>query len=232
VLGLFPPVRAGIFRAPSARQTNQPRGNLLFDFSTDENPLAGWRHGQTHGLDWNNVQALGGVACGAHIADGPSYDDPIATPDLVFPRKQFVEGEVYIAPGYAPGAGHELELHLHTTITNNGTVGSITSYEFLHDVINDTFQAVRWDGPIGTFDFGISITVFNGGPTAAVDGTVFRFQDDGAGNFSVYQDGVLKWTFTDTTHQGGAPGIAFFWTNAACVAGSVGWKWIRMGVNP
>jgi hypothetical protein len=195
-------------------------------FTTAENPLSDgglWRNGLVHGLDWNNMKTVGGNAVGAALADGPSYDDPIACL-TGFPSDQFIEGVFYKAAGYSPPGGHEAELHLRCTITAN----SITSYEFLVDGVNNTFQLVRWDGTIGNLYFSLSVTDHNGGFSAPADGDVFRFSVVGS-NFSVYQNGTLRATFTDSTYTNGSPGIAAFWLNAGNTGDNLGWKSIVAG---
>lgn len=211
--------------------SNKPRlwtTDVYFNqFSATENPLSdssAWRQGETHGLDWHNVKTVNGKAVGAHIADGPSYDDSIACL-TGFPRGQYIQGVLFFDAGYSPPGGHEAELHLHCTINAN----SITSYELLLDPTLDGTQIVRWDGAVGNLYFSLTVTDHNGGPATLADGQVWRFEDDGAGNFSVYQDGVLRHSFTDTTHQGGSPGIAMFWINAGNDGDRVGWRHIEAG---
>lgn len=196
---------------------------LSFDFATDENPLgAPWVHGGVTGLDWGNMKALGGNAVGANFSP-TGYDDPVACIPSIS-GDQFVEGVVYIAGGYAPVDNHEIELHLRCTIAAN----SIITYEVLFNIGTSAFQIVRWLGTIGSFDFTITGTAQNGGMVAPVDGTVIRFQV--VGNlFSIFQDGVLKYTFTSSAHTAGGPGIAAFVRPGDTVLANYGWKSITAG---
>lgn len=201
----------------------------ITSFAANENPLSEggeWRNGQVAGLDWNNMKSVNGAAVGAHIADGPSYDDPIACLTRTFPRGQYIKGIVFVDAGYAPPGSHECELHLLCTITSN----SIQSYEFLIDPISETFQIMRWNGTIGDLT-PLTVTDHNGGPVPAVDGDEFEFRCDQSGNFSVFQNGVLVWTFTDTTFTSGTPAIAAFWTNAGNDGDRLGWKSIEAGAS-
>jgi hypothetical protein len=137
-----------------------------------------------------------------------------------FPANQYVQATVFRAGGYDPTPSvHEIELHVSCTITAH----SITSYEFLMNSAG-AFQVVRWNGALNDFFTGISVNTFNGGPTAVVDGDVMRVERVG-NNFSMYQNAVLKWTWTDGNVTGGAPGVAAFWGSPTnIVAANFGFK--------
>lgn len=206
----------------------KPAGSVLpmsFDFAANENPLSSpWIQGGTIGLDWHDMASTGGNAYSTTISSG--FDDCIAClPAASFPRRQYIEGVIWKNPGGSYPGGHEAELHLHTTIAAH----SVTSYELLIDVVAGTFQATRWDGAVGNVFTGISTTPQNGGPVAAVNGDTFRLRDDGAGNFSLLQNGTVVLIWSDTTYTGGAPGIAAFWLNAGNTASNVGWQSIVAG---
>jgi hypothetical protein len=193
-------------------------------FGTDQNHLSEgglWTNGLVVGLDWQNMKAVGGAAVGASISTG--YDDCVACLSG-YPTNQFIEGVVYKAPGYSPPGGHEIQLLLRATLSAN----LCRTYECLVDVVNGTFQIVRWRGPYSDFDFSIPITFHNGGPVAAVNGDLFRFQCVSSA-FEVYQNTVKVMSFTDSGHSAGSPGIAAYWLNAGNNGDSAGWANIVTG---
>lgn len=196
-------------------------------FSLTENPInesGGWRGGLTHGTDWQNMQTGSGNAYGVG-ASPTGYDDNVACRTGAFTRSQFVEGVIWRASGYSPSIVHEIELMLHCTIAAN----NITAYELLMNSAGN-FALARWDGTVGNVFFGISPTNQNGGPVGIVNGDVIRFSDDGAGNFTMKQNGVVVWTFSDATWQAGSPGMASFWRpDASIVPASFGFQSLSWG---
>ena len=215
--------RAGGGFGPPATAT--PPATFLFE--STENPLGSpWVNGDVTGLDWQDMQSGSGNVYG--IASSPSsYDDNIAAL-TGYNTNHYVEGTIYRAGGYAPAVAHEIELHVRCAITAN----SITSYELLMNS-DAEWQVVRWDGAIGNFYTGITPTNHNGGPgTACVHGDVIRFEVSGS-DFSVKKNGTLVWTFTDTTHTNGGPGVGAFWRpEASAVPSSLGFSQVTGGNLP
>lgn len=190
------------------------------NFSPNANPCdpTVWFLGANDGLDWNNPQSSSGHACGTTASPGSDTDNT-ACRKGTFARKQFVQATCFRQGGYSPAVVHEIELLLHCTISAH----SITTYECLFNSAGN-FQLARWDGALDNVNFGISVTNQNGGPIAVVDGQVVKVQDDGAGNFSLFQAGTLVATWSDSTWTGGAPGHAYFWRpDASIVPASMGW---------
>lgn len=195
--------------------------NTFSDLSpTTANPISStnWLLGLTDGLDWNDVQASGSHFCGINSSPGSDTDNTAARKGT-FHRKQFIQATCFRAASYNPAQVHEIELLLHCSITAH----NITTYEVLLNS-GGGFEINRWDGALDNVFFGLSITNHNGGPTNPANGDVFRFEDDGAGNFSLYQNTVLVATFSDTTWTGGAPGHAYFWRPSGSITPtSFGW---------
>lgn len=199
--------------------------SLSFDFAADQSPLpAPWVQGLDTGLLWGNMNAVGGNAVGGNFSP-TAYDDPVACIASIS-GDQFVEGVVYKAGGYAPANNHEIELHLRCLIAAN----SIYTYEVLFNAAGG-MQFVEWQGTQGVFDFTPDAgtgTAFNGGPIAAVDGQVIRFQV--VGNlFSLYQAGVLRYTFSNSSHLGGGPGLGAFIRPGDTTLANFGWQQITLG---
>lgn len=197
-----------------------------FDFASDATPIgAPWVQGLDTGLLWGNMNAVSGNAVGGNFSP-VSYDDPIACIPTIT-GNQYVEGVVYIAPGYAPVNNHEIELHLRCTIA----ALSIFTYEVLFNIGTASFQLVRWLGTMGSFDFTPDAgtgTTYNGGMVAPVDGMSIRFQV--VNNlFSILQNGVLKYTFTSSAHTAGGPGMAAFIRPGDTTLANFGWKQITVG---
>jgi len=189
-------------------------------FSSTENPISEggkWINGKVAGLDWNNAQSVPGKAHAAAFATG--YNDPIAILSTTFAADQYAQGTVYRAPGYSPGASHEIELLLRFEIAAHNARG----YEVLwaHD---GGIAIVRWNGPLGNY------TPLREGPNIgrAVDGDVLRAEIIG-GAVRVYKNGSLVATGpADATWSTGQPGMGF-WPKPGSTPENYGWKNFQAG---
>lgn len=176
-------------------------------FPLTENPISDggkWLNGLTDGLDWNDIQTNSGheYAAAFDSAAGGVSDGicNLKRSFLACTRKQFSEGLVFRAGGYAPNVAHEIAVYVNMTIAAH----SVTGYE-CYIGSGGTHTLVRWNGPWNNFTplASNNVSTF----TASADGDVIRIENDGAGNLSCYQNGILRTTATDTTHTGGNPGI-------------------------
>jgi hypothetical protein len=197
-------------------------GSYSTDFNATENPVSEnnmWTNGKTDGLAWNDVKTVSGIACGAHILDGPRYADCIAHLNTSFAADQWAQGTVYRVPGYSnPSDGHEIELLLRFKITANTARG----YEVLW-AQNGHLAIVRWNGPLGNY------TSLKEGPNIglAVEGDVLRMEIKGS-VITVFKNGTLVATTTNSTWTDGQPGVGY-WPLPGSTLESYGWKDFEAG---
>jgi len=172
------------------------------NFPTTENPISEggrWVNGGATGLDWRDIQTANGFA--QQVGPEGTYNDATAVLKGLFPADQFAQATIY-RPQVDPNYQQEFELRLRTTITAH----SITGYEILFAA---GLQIVRWNGPLGNFDY---LTV-NGNPNFGVaHGDVVGAQMVG-NTITVFRNGVQVATATDSVFTSGAPGVGFAGTN-------------------
>jgi hypothetical protein len=193
-----------------------------------ENPLSEgrqWVNGKAVGLDWNNPltvpgRALASVNSGLGVS---RYDDSIAhlsTSVATFTPNQFAQGTVYKAAGYSPSGSHEVELLLRFQTAAHNARG----YEVLWG-ITGYIAIVRWNGPLGgytpLYDPGA------GSISVPLDGDVLRAQITGD-TITVYKNGSLVATVSDSTYATGQPGMGF-WPIDGATAANLGWKSYQAG---
>jgi len=175
-------------------------------FPLTENPISEggkWVNGGTAGLDWTNILTIGGVeAYGTNPGTGNGYNDSTAVlqGDGPWGPNQLASGVVYLTAVnnsyYA-----EVELRLNTTVVAH----NITGYECNASINNDGtqyFSIVRWNGPINNFT---QLSTVHGAPPI-LNGDMLSCQNIG-GVISLYHNGTLLESVTDTTYTGGSPGI-------------------------
>jgi hypothetical protein len=214
-----PPPQVGVAGGTNATTTCTVASGSTYstNFAAAENPLSEggkWINGQAVGLDWLNAQSSPGKAYGSAIATG--YNDDIGVLNTTFTANQFAQGTVYRAPGYSPGASHEIELLLHFQITAHSARG----YEVLWGHTGEV-NIVRWNGPLGNYTPLLSVTGPNIG--AAVDGDVLRAEIIGT-VIKVYKNGTLVLTGpSNTSWTDGQPGMGF-WPTTGATPANYGWK--------
>jgi len=194
-----------------------------------ENPISEggrWINGKAVGLNWNNVQTVPGKGYASVLSGstGSRYDDSIAhlsTSFATYSPNQYAQGAVFRAAGYNPGAsGHEVELLLRFQITANNARG----YEVLWGH-SGYLAIVRWNGPLGSYtplyDPGV------GSISVPLDGDVLRAEIIGD-TITVYKNGLLVATVSDSTYATGQPGMGF-WPIDGATAANLGWKSYQAG---
>jgi hypothetical protein len=177
------------------------------NFPLTENPISEggkWVNGGTTGLDWTNIRTTANVeAYGTSSGSGMGYDDSTAVlqNDGTWGPNQHASGVVYLN---SSGNAHdpEVELRLNVTIAAH----SITGYECTFSAKNDGtqyFGVTRWNGPFGDFTpLGSTVT----GITPLANGDSIACNNVG-GTLSMYHNGILINSVTDTTYTEGSPGI-------------------------
>jgi hypothetical protein len=143
------PVRA----TDSLYHADKPQGNastFSTTFPSTENPMSQggiWTQGGTVGLDWQNVQTIGGTP-GHAIGTGVSfaYDDCIATlQNSGFSHtKHWVEIIARVDSGYVSASSHEFE------ILGLFTIGAHSAAGYELDFVPGLILA-RWNGAQGDF---------------------------------------------------------------------------------
>lgn len=182
-------------------------GTYTTNFPLTENPISeggNWINGGTTGLNWFNVQSVGGMAQGVGPA-ATEYSDPTAILTGNWGPDQTVTATVYsngVEDKPAQGYDKEVEIRLRSAIS----AGSSTGYEINCRTPNDSnsyIAIVRWNGPLG--DFTVLNISFGSG---CGNGDVFKASISGS-TISAYRNGVLMLTATDGTFTAGNPGMGF-----------------------
>lgn len=195
-------------------KTKQPRppSSLIYstNFSATENPISEggkWINGGDVGLDWQNVQTLVGTsgkpnrAYGTGESPGPYTDNIACLPG--FPANQRARATIYREVGYTPSSTHEVELLLRFQITPHNARGYEVDFSFGGSLV----QVFCWHGDQG--DVFPELTGSGPGPGGLVTGD--EVWADMIGNvITVYKNGSLIWTVTDSQIATGNPGMGYF----------------------
>jgi hypothetical protein len=180
------------------------------NFPLTENPISEngqWINGSA-GIDWYDVQTVGGWASGAMPWSGyPNYTDPTAILKGNWGPDQYVQATVVQGNTWS-SEGQEVELRLRTTIAPH----AITGYEicFRNYPGLGYCDIVRWNGPLG--DFRI-ISSGNSSYQGIKSGDVISATIIGS-TISAYVNGTLVNQTTDNTFVTGSPGIGFCFFNS------------------
>lgn len=175
-------------------------------FPGTENPIsegANWTNGAAEGIDWKNCQTTPGRAFGTQVSGDTGFDDSTAILKGAWNPNQKATGTVFIDPNSDTG-NQEVEFRFRTKISAH----LITGYEVTFSCRpppNAYVQIVRWNGALSDFTYvNNSDTVHfvqNGDViTAAMIGNVI----------SVYINGSLIITGTDSTYTSGSIGMGFY----------------------
>jgi hypothetical protein len=206
------------------------------DFPAAENPISQgsrWYNGSDDGIDWCNVQTSIGYVWGVGPCTG-RYADPTAILKGSWGPDQTVQATAKIRAADA-AYYQEIELRLRTTVGAH----KIEGYEVNFGVSHAYLQIVRWNGPLADFTYlGSSCTypVVCGLVTGFTvrNGDVAKATISGS-RISVYVNGALRATATDSTYATGNPGIGynygcgqtytnFGWENFSASDGQAGGK--------
>lgn len=216
-------------------------GSLPFitSFPLTENPMSQgsiWVQGAVDGTDWNNVKTTGGQAVGVaditSITSPDRYRDDIAhlkKTFIDFADDQYVEGVVYIEPGYVVTGSHEVELLLRFEITNGNARGYEIIYGWTSFGGGQGYMAVvRWEGGVGVYS-PIYDPGFGSFPPP-VNGDVIRAEVIGT-NIYVYRNTVLVQTVDisgSIVFTEGQPGVGF-WPADGAQHDKMGWSDFEAG---
>jgi hypothetical protein len=189
--------------SPAALANNSYRTN----FPLTENPISEggkWVNGGATGLDWTNIRTTANVeAYGTSSGSGMGYDDSTAVlqGDGTWGQNQSASGTVYVT-SVNNSDSQEVELRLNTTIAAH----SIKGYECDYSMRTDGTQyssIVRWNGAFGRFPLIAGPAT---GIPALANGDTLACQNIG-GVITMYHNGTVINSVTDTTYTGGSPGI-------------------------
>ena len=198
-------------------------------FRSAENPISEgdrWYNGRVQGVDWCNVQTSAGYAWGV----GPcstAYADPTAILKGNWRADQAVQATARIK---ATNASYyqEIELRLRTTVKTR----SITGYEINFGVSHAYLQIVRWNGPLADFTYLGSSCKY---PSVCGQVTGFTIQNGdvaraviSGSTISVYVNGALRATATDSTYTTGNPGIGY---NFGCDGTYADFAWAQFSAS-
>lgn len=192
------------------------------NFPNTETPISEgglWVNGGTTGLDWKNMNSTPGFAIGTQVGNEScptNCNDSTAVVGGSWGSDQTCQITIKVnsAPSSA-GVFQEAECRLRTTITAH----SITGYEGNCSVstTNTYIQIIRWNGALGSF------TQLNGDGNVhhCVNGDVLKMTAVGS-LISVFLNGSLIETATDSTYTSGFPGVGAFTTGGTGINGNFG----------
>jgi hypothetical protein len=192
-------------------------------FPATENPISEngiWVNGAVTGVEWYNMRTTPNLAYGTMPGNGTGsaqYADATAVLGGTWGANQDASATIAVTSASSTsGVYEELEIRLRTTITAN----SITGYEINTSIAtgqNSYIEIVRWNGALGSF----TILGEWDGVGSSVNGDVMRATAVGS-LISVYRNGTLIGTATDTTYPTGSPGIGAFLQGATGVNANYG----------
>lgn len=194
-------ITAALFTDCSSKHPNSYTTN----FSNTENPISEggkWTNGKADGVDWFDVETTPGKAFGNQTTG--EYTDPTAILKGNWGPDQTVTAKVFCT-NLTSNYYQEVEIRLRSTITAH----SCTGYEVFWRCLTDSnayTHIARWNGPVRDFTYldnkhsGVGYGVANGDTvSASIVGNLI----------SVYRNGSLLFTVTDSTYKTGNPGMGF-----------------------
>lgn len=171
------------------------------NFDSAENPLSEGGAWVNVGQAWTRVVTSGGVAYGTHRATG--YNDSYAHLTGFGPDHS-AEATIQISGTFGPN--QEVELHLRWDDSPNVARG----YEILWEARNSYGYIVRWNGPLGNYTILQRINF----PKAPATGDVMKADIVGT-TITVYLNGAVVGSVSDSTWATGNPGIGFYSDDAS-----------------
>ncbi len=203
--------------------------NYSTTFPASENPISqgsSWYNGADDGIDWCNVQTSSGYAWGV----GPcpvKYADPTAILKGAWDPNQTVQATARIGRT-SSSYYQEIELRLRTTVRAH----KISGYEINFGVSHAYLEIVRWNGPLADFTYlGPSCKY----PSVCARVTGFTIRDGdlakatvSGSTISVYVNGILRATATDSTFTDGNPGIGY---NYGCDGTYADFAWTNFSAS-
>ena len=148
------------------------------------------------------MRTTSGLAYGTQSGSN-GYDDSTAILAGNWGPNQDVSATVHSVNQQTGNVFEEVELRLRTSISAHSITGYEVNFRCTHDGSQYT-QVVRWNGKLGSFteiDGRTGPGIYNGDTVRA---TI-------AGNtISVYINGSVIFTVTDSTYGTGSPGLGFF----------------------
>ena len=224
--------RSGVASAFTSGGGGGGGGDFSTTFAATQNPISEggiWLNGQTDGGDWHDCLTTSGRCVGAADNFASRYADDIAclkTSYRAFNAAQWAQATLYLSGGYTGGGGsHECELLLRWALSS----GVARGYEAAIGIRPAGTYAfiVRWEGAAGSYtalwDPSASVGSYVNTPTAMANGDVMRAQITSGNVISLYQNGLLLGSVTDSTWASGQPGMGF-WPVDGATAGSMGWS--------
>jgi hypothetical protein len=184
---------------------NTGRGSISYStaFPATENPISEgglWTNGGSVGSDWQDPRTTPGKAFGSNTSTG--YNDCVGVL-AGYPANHSAEIVVYQDPTYTAPDSHEIELLLRFKISANVARG----YEITLGNAGTTIQVFAWHGPLS--DVFPELSGSGSGPGGLVTGDIVKAQM--VGNvITVYKNGSLIYTVTDSQYGDGGPGMGFF----------------------
>lgn len=187
--------------APGVCGTTAPNGSYATTFDGTENPISEGGRWYRSNNPWTNVRTGNGIAYGTNGVTN-QYDDSYALLSGAFGPDQTIEAVIQ-RDNTAQGETHEVELLLRFSDDNNNARG----YECLFNWAGGV-QVVRWNGGMGNFTV-INTNQVNYFSRPLVTGDTIKASIVGS-VISLYINGQLIVTASDTAIASGQPGMAFF----------------------
>jgi hypothetical protein len=184
------------------------------DFPLAENPVSengNWINGRSTGLDWADVAVTNGMALGLE-SGFTGYDDATALLTGSWGSNQTASAVVFATNRMSGNVYEEVEIRLCSSLSAHNCDGYEVNFSLRPDA-SAYVQIVRWNGPLGSFDYvnatGGSQCILHTGDT--ITGTVTNH------TITAYINGSLIVQGTDTNFTGGNPGVGIFIQGASGV---------------
>lgn len=181
----------------------------ITSFPLTEAPVSecsSWTNGGTYG--WNNINTSANLAYGTQAGSANDFKDSTALLVGTWGNDQQISFTIKNA---APNVTtqEEIEARLRSSLASNNSTGYEADF-IISPTTDCSAQFVRWNGTVGNF------TVISPGGTSMtcpITGDTMTARAIGT-NLSLYNNGLLLNSWTDSTYTSGQPGMgSYFWTN-------------------
>jgi hypothetical protein len=176
------------------------------NFQIAENPISEsgkWVNGKELGIDWANIATIPSLAYGTESGGG-GYDDSTALLTGTWGSDQMAQATVH-GVNQNDNIYEEVELRLRSSLSAHRSTGYEINFRCSKTASAYT-QIVRWDGPLGKFEY---LNSQKGAKYGVADGDVVKATIVGS-VITAYINGVQVLQATDSTFATGSPGMGFF----------------------
>jgi hypothetical protein len=162
-----------------------------------------WINGKAVGIDWSDIRTTVGLAFGAESGNN-GYDDSTALLTGTWGPDQSAEATVH-SVNQNDNVFEEVELRLRSSLSAHSATGYEINFR-CSKTANAYAQIVRWNGPLGSFNY---VATAQGSKYGVTNGDVVKAAIVGS-TITVYINGVQVLQATDKRFTSGSPGMGFF----------------------